>query len=90
MNKDNWYLASKDKWLYGKQAFDYVSDKLNNSKEFMEDISKSIEEVNRLIITNEDSTNIYDEYLNLEEKISLIEISLQMILETIRRHNNND
>lgn len=90
MNKDNWYLASKNKWLYGRQAFDYVSNKLNNSKAFMEDISKSIKEVNELINSNEDSANIYDEYLNIEEKISLIEISLEMILETIRRHNNND
>ena len=35
MNKDSWYLASEDKWLYGKEAFDYVSSKLTNEKALM-------------------------------------------------------
>lgn len=56
----------------------------------MEDISRAIETINELIGSSNESVNIYDEYLDTAEKISLIEISLEMILEDIRRYNDND
>lgn len=90
MNKNNWYLAEENKWLYDRQALDYVTDKLNISKRCMEDISRAIETINELIGSSNESVNIYDEYLDTAEKISLIEISLEMILEDIRRYNDND
>lgn len=90
MNKNNWYLAEKNKWLYDRQALDYVTDKLSTSKRCMEDISRAIEIINELIGSSNESVNIYDEYLDTAEKISLIEISLEMILEDIRRYNDND
>ena len=90
MNKDRWYLAEENKWICGRQALDYVTDKLNTSKRCMEDISRAIETINELIGRSNESVNIYDEYLDTAEKISLIEISLEMILEDIRRYNDND
>lgn len=83
-------MSEENKWLYGKQALDYITDKLNASKACMEDISRSIEIINELIDSRKEPANIYDEYLDTAEKISLIEISLEMILEDIRRYNNND
>lgn len=90
MNKNNWYKAEENKWLYGKEALDYVTNKLNHSKACMEDISRAIETINELTVSSNESENIYDEYIDTAEKISLIEISLEMILEDIRRYNDND
>lgn len=90
MNKDRWYLIEENKWLYGRQALDYVTDKLNHSKACMEDISRAIETINELTVSSNESANIYDEYVDTAEKISLIEISLEMILEDIRRYYDND
>ena len=90
MNKDRWYKAEENKWLYGQQALDYVKDKLNHSKACMKDISRAIETINELIGGSNESVNIYDEYIDTAEKISLIEISLEMIVEDIRRYNDND
>ena len=90
MNKDSWYKAEENKWLYGQQASDYVTDKLNHLKACMKDISRAIETINELIGSSNETVNIYDEYIDTAEKISLIEISLEMILEDIRRYNDND
>ncbi len=88
MNKDSWYLASKDTWLYGKEAFDYVSNKVNSSRKLIKDVFELIDETKKLetinVLQDDPITNIYDEYLDIGEKLSLIEISLEMILEKIR------
>lgn len=90
MNKDSWYLASEDKWLYGKEAFDYVSSKLTNAQTLMQDISITIDSITELIGNDEENTNIYDEYLDIAEKISLVEVCLEGALENIRRRKYND
>ncbi len=90
MNKDSWYLADKDTWLYGKKAHDYVSDKVNSSRELINDVFELIDETRKLetmqISKDEPITNIYDEYLDIGERLSLIEINLEMILEKIRSY----
>lgn len=94
MNKNNWYLANKNTWLYGKEAYDYVLNKVNGSRKLIKDVFELIDGISELetsqILKDAPITNIYDEYLDIEEKLSLIEISLEMILKKIRRHNNND
>ncbi len=90
MNKNSWYLASNNTWLYNKEAFDYISDKLNRLIMLKEEISKSIKEINELIDDKEDTTNIYNQYLDIGEKISLIEIKLEILVENIRSYKNDD
>lgn len=94
MNKNMWCVGN-DEWLIGNDAVQYVSDKVDESKKLMEQISMMIEEINQLhknqiLIDDGPITNVYEELYDLDERISLIEINCEMILEKIKEHKEND
>lgn len=94
MNKNMWFVGNGE-WLIGNDAVQYVSDKVDESKKLMEQISMMAEEINHLnknqiLIDDGPITNVYEELYDLDERISLIEINCEMILEKIKEHKEND
>ncbi len=94
MNKIMWCVGNGE-WLIGNDAVQYVSDKVDESKRLMEQISMMVEEINQLhknqiLIDDGPITNVYEELYDLDERISLIEINCEMILEKIKEHKEND
>lgn len=94
MNKNMWCMENGE-WLKGNDAVQYVIDKADKSKKLMKQISMMVEEINHLnknqiLIDDGPITTVYEELYDLDERISLIEINCEMILEKIKEHKEND
>lgn len=89
------WCVGNGEWLIGNDAVQYVSDKVDKSKKLMEQLSMMVEEINHLnknqiLIDDGPITNVYEELYDLDERISLIEINCEMILEKIKEYKEND